>query len=630
VRNPTRLLELATLHRSLARNKGTTVSIGGATAPDLVMKIIIAQTAGFCMGVKRAVDMAIDVSSRKGSSLYTLGKLIHNQQTIEMLRTRGVKQLKDEIPEQPSTVLIRAHGVPPATETKYRSTGHRILDGTCPKVKTVHKVIEKFRTQGYAIIIAGDAGHAEVIGLQGYAGDAGHLIHTPEDVDALPELPRICFVSQTTFDRSTFDAMAVRIQQRFRSFEVVIKKTICSATDKRQQETEELARSVDAMIVVGGKDSANTLRLANISAASGAPTQHVETEKEIDLAALEECATVGITAGASTPHWMIKRVVDYVQLNAQRRRRTPGALAWQALDVLANLNIFVSLGAAAMFYVSCVLQGIHLDSARMTQGVWISLLYFLSMYLWNSLGSIEATKHLGLSRYEFYLKYRHWLLGLAGASIIAIVVTSYLSSPALFWMMLFLVCAGTLYHATIVPGFLLPILRYRSIKDVPTSRDLFVALAWGVLITFAPQALVGTFVLGDSAALVFLWVFMLSYLRSLIFDLRDIEADRIMGRETLVTIIGEDRVRRGIKVAVGVAAVVVLSVWIGGHTHLMRFLSNNHSVWLPQLPVLVYLFAFVLRSRQSHIQRSSLFSILADGQFYLSALCAVAARVFLG
>ena len=176
-----------------------------------------------------------------------------------------------------------------------------MIDGTCPKVKTVHKVIEKYRKMGYAIVITGDEGHAEVVGLQGYAGGAGHLVHSPVDVDRLPHFEKLCLVSQTTFDKNTFDEVAQRIKDRYARSDVVIKKTICSATDQRQNETRELAARVDAMLVVGGKNSANTKRLAHIAReVCPGPVQYVETESEIDWRAIEHCKTVGITGGAST------------------------------------------------------------------------------------------------------------------------------------------------------------------------------------------------------------------------------------------------------------------------------------------------------------------------------------------
>jgi 4-hydroxy-3-methylbut-2-enyl diphosphate reductase len=311
------------------------------------MKIIVAQTAGFCMGVKRAVDLALEHSGKSAGAVYTLGPLIHNQQTVDMLRERGVTTLDESKPAPPdSSILIRAHGVPREVQEEFQGKGHVIVDGTCPKVKTVHRVIEKYRSMGFSIVITGDEGHAEVIGLQGYAGDQGHLINSPGDVERLPHFDKVCLVSQTTFDALTFDAVARSIRNRFASSEVVVKKTICLATDQRQSETRELAGRMDAMIVVGGRHSANTMRLANIaSEVCRGPVQHVETENEIEWEKISGCKLVGITAGASTPTWMINRVVDHLKLLDQTKKRGMTNFVLSLFDICANLNIFVATGA---------------------------------------------------------------------------------------------------------------------------------------------------------------------------------------------------------------------------------------------------------------------------------------------
>ncbi len=584
------------------------------------MKIIVAQTAGFCMGVKRAVDMAIDRSLSPVDKLYTLGPLIHNRQTVETLSARGVTTLeKGQEPDEPSQVLIRAHGVPPETEQEFRKKGHELINGTCPKVMTVHRVIQKYRAQGYDIVITGDEGHAEVVGLQGYAGEVGHLVHSPEEVAALPDREKICLVSQTTFDKTTFEAISQRIQERFAGKEVVIKKTICSATDRRQSETKELAQQVDAMIVVGGKHSANTLRLADIAAASGTPTQHVETEREIDLEKLGNCSTVGITAGASTPGWVIKRVIDYLQMFAQRQRPTLGNRTKQLLDVLVNLNVFVALGAVGMYVVSAILQGVPFSVDMLWTGSVISFLYFFSMYLWNSLTNIESIKHLGMSRYEFYHSHRRLLFALALASIAGILLLGYITNPGLFYLMLFLTIAGSLYHFVIVPRALLPLFRYRSIRDVPTSRDLFVALAWAVLLAFVPRTFLPALTPAISTFAVFLWVFVLAYLRSLIFDLRDIEGDRIMGRETLVTIVGEKRVRAGMRVVILACSILVAA----GAVLTPNLGVTQRIAWILQLGALLYLYFFARKMRSHRIPHPAIFAVFADLPFLLCTLGAV-------
>lgn len=586
------------------------------------MKIIQAKTAGFCMGVKRAVDLSLENAAKSDDGLLTLGPLIHNNQTIEMLKQRGIRTLNEnEKLQSKTTLLIRAHGIPPQLQQRYAEQGHQIIDGTCPKVKTVHKVISRYKEMGYTIIITGDEGHAEVIGLLGYAGGDGYLIQSVEDLEKLPEFKKICLVSQTTFDRSEFDRISARLQQKFSNAEIVIKKTICSATDLRQSETEQLAKQVDALIVVGGKNSANTQRLAKIAQNCGTPTQAVETEEEINWDAIANCRTIGITAGASTPIWMINRVTDYIQFMDRTRKRSIHNLFWHLFDILANLNIFVSFGAVAVYFASCYLQELSFSPL----GALLTFLYFLSSYLWNSLASIETTQHHGISRYTFYCAHRKLLFTVSAASILSLLVISFIHNYKLFYLLLFASLAGSAYHITIVPEKMRKLIRYRSLKDIPTSRDLFVALAWATVITFVPQILHGVWKLQPLNIATFIWIFILAFFRSLVFDLRDIEGDRIMGRETLITIIGEKRARRMtfLMICCCIAGLLLFPLLIGPTT----YRHQNTIKFLFQIPALFYILTIIKWNPQFNPNHSSLFNIIADGLFFLGAIGAWAASL---
>ncbi|MDR2591616.1 MAG: 4-hydroxy-3-methylbut-2-enyl diphosphate reductase [Chitinispirillales bacterium] len=586
------------------------------------MKIIVAQTAGFCMGVKRAVDRALELSDDKsGSPTWTLGPLIHNKQTTDMLRQRGVNALDEsDPPSAPSTLLIRAHGVPPDVIERYKGAGYNIVDGTCPKVKAVHNVITRYRNDGYSIVITGDEGHAEVIGLLGYAGDSGYLIQTPGDVDKLPRLDKICLVSQTTFGTELFDTISTKLRERFADSVIAVKKTICSATDERQEEAKRIADSVDAVIVVGGKNSANTQRLVQIARERGTHTQAVETEDEIDWEPLRNSKTIGVTAGASTPNWMIKRVCDHLLLLSRTRGKNSMGALMRLFDVMANLNLFVSSGAVAAYYASCVIQGMRFSLS----GGAIALFYFISVYLWNSLTSIENTLHLDISKYRFYNRYPKLLLLLSGASTIAVLVTASLINRPTFYLMLFAAAAGSAYHITLVPKSLRGLFPYKSLKDIPSSRDLFVALAWATILTFLPQTIGGALRFAPSTLAAFAVVFILSFIRSLIFDLRDIEGDRIMGRETLITIIGETRSRRALLIMIwaSVGLLAISPAMMGLTTY--RYPGTLR--YLFQIPALVYAAVFVRLNAGIRPNHSALFCLLADGIFYLAALGAFAAE----
>lgn len=584
------------------------------------MKIVIAKTAGFCMGVKRAVDLALEYASKTENGIKTIGPLIHNSQTIDMLKQRGVTTHNENEPlNEKSTLLIRAHGIRPEIQKCYTDGGHVIIDGTCPKVKTVHKAIERFKNQNYSIIITGDQGHAEVIGLLGYAKEAGFLVQTPKDIDSLPEMEKICIVSQTTFDSMLFDEIAEKVKEKYKSSEIIVKKTICSATALRQAEVAELAKQVDSMIVVGGKNSANTQRLAKISQGSGTPTQHVENEKDINWDTLNGCDSVGITAGASTPDWMIKRIADYLQVTHSKKKRSFTNTMLHIMDIFSNLNLFVALGAVAIYYVSCDLQNLQFSF----HGASLSFLYFFTMYLWNSLVSIESTQHHGISRYTFYRAHVKLLFRITAICIGMLLVGCFFYNQVLFYLMSISTLVGSVYHKTIIPKNFRRFFHYKNLKDIPASRDLFVALAWGTVLTFSPQAINGKWqLLGPVTVATFFWIFTLAFLRSLIFDLRDIEGDRIMGRETLITIVGEKQARTAIHFIMWLcAALLFFPVLIKTNAHQ----SHKSMRFLFQIPTLFYVSLFVNLNPKIRQRRSALFSLLADGLFYFAGLGAAIA-----
>ncbi|MBN1867726.1 4-hydroxy-3-methylbut-2-enyl diphosphate reductase [Candidatus Sumerlaeota bacterium] len=289
------------------------------------MEILLAKTAGFCMGVRRAMKIVLDHADRPDSKVMTHGPLIHNPQVIEMLCEKGVRILDDEdSPSEGWTVVVRAHGVTPGEKRRLSERGFDVADATCPHVIRIQRLIEQHVARGDAIVIIGDPGHAEVNGLLGYAAGRGHVVSRDSDVENLSDLGNVCVVSQSTQSSEVFDRLVALLQKRWP--DLTVYRTICGSTDRRQKEAVEVARRADAMIVVGGRISANTVRLVELASATGTPTQHVETADEIDFAKLRAARVVGLTAGASTPAWIIEEVVDRLnkELNddpARTRRR---------------------------------------------------------------------------------------------------------------------------------------------------------------------------------------------------------------------------------------------------------------------------------------------------------------------
>lgn len=270
------------------------------------MKVIVADQAGVCFGVKRALDI-VNAEADESGRLATLGPLIHNPQVVHALEERGVHVVRSVEEAGEGTIVMPSHGVPREVLGAAEQAGLIVVDATCPFVANVHKRVEALSREGYVVVVVGDAGHSEVKAIKSAAGDDAIVVSSVEDVDAHDWSGKsVGIVSQTTQIPERFGEVVGRIAARAK--EVVAYNTICYATHDRQTAARNLAPRVDAMFVVGGRNSANTNRLAEICHESGVPTYHIETADEIDPKWVDGCHVVGLTAGASTPEWIIEEV----------------------------------------------------------------------------------------------------------------------------------------------------------------------------------------------------------------------------------------------------------------------------------------------------------------------------------
>lgn len=274
------------------------------------MEIIAAKTAGFCFGVSRAVKMAYDAAGSGGErGVYSLGPIIHNEQVVSDLQAKGVRIVKEpeDIPGA-TVVIIESHGVGKDIIARIPKDC-TIIDATCPYVDKIHRIVNEYHDKGYTIVIVGNASHPEVVGINGWCGGSAVIVGSADETDMIPEKqPGICVVSQTTNESTVWKEIKDKIKSRFP--DAVIFDTICTATGDRQKEAGEIAKNVDAMVVVGSKKSANTKNLYNICSRICPNTLYVETPDEIEYNILAGSKKVGVTAGASTPEWVIKEVID--------------------------------------------------------------------------------------------------------------------------------------------------------------------------------------------------------------------------------------------------------------------------------------------------------------------------------
>lgn len=300
------------------------------------MKVIIAEHSGFCFGVKRAMDMTKSELESDSNRLYSYGPLIHNPQAVDKLEKDGLITVEDYNEVQDGRIIIRSHGVPKLLEEEMMAKGLSVVDSTCPYVKAVHKRVEKYSSEGYNIVLIGNKDHPEVIGIKGYsqAGEA-YVVNSLEEVNQLPFMDKICVVSQTTNTKEKFDILSEAIKDKGR--EVEIFNTICKATKNRQEATEDLAKEVDAMIVIGGYTSSNTRKLAEISRKHCDYVYQIETIKDLPLQELTKFNTIGITAGASTPDWIIKEAIEAMD-NINKETNNEELRAEEVQDVKEGLD----------------------------------------------------------------------------------------------------------------------------------------------------------------------------------------------------------------------------------------------------------------------------------------------------
>jgi 4-hydroxy-3-methylbut-2-enyl diphosphate reductase len=275
------------------------------------MKIILAKSAGFCFGVKRAVNMAFN-AAEGAEHICSLGPLIHSPQLVERLEGKGIRVVNDVKSMTDETVIIRSHGITREEEDALTLKKLTIDDATCPFVKKAQQYASLLSKEGYAVVIVGEQEHPEVQGIISYATSGETwVVANSEEALQIPAHKKVGLVAQTT---QSFDNFSEIVQALLgKNKELRIFNTICDATSVRQNEARCIAGQVDLMLVIGGLNSANTTRLARICSEIQPETHHIETAEEIDLNWVKEVATVGVTAGASTPEWIIRDVIERLQ-----------------------------------------------------------------------------------------------------------------------------------------------------------------------------------------------------------------------------------------------------------------------------------------------------------------------------
>lgn len=276
------------------------------------MEIFIAKSSGFCFGVKRAINIANKCATEgPGGEIYTLGPIIHNPQVVKKLEESNVYAKKNLADISSGTIIIRSHGVKYEELKEAREKGLRIVDATCPFVKKAQDLVSLLSEEGYNIVVVGEQDHPEVTGLISYGNKNVRVAAHPDELMDMPRVKKLGIVAQTTLPMERLEAIVSFCLHR--ATEIKVFNTICNATSTRQSESAELAEKADVMVVVGGKNSANTRRLAEVCLAIQPRTYHIEVADELDFTWFEGAKSAGVTSGASTPDWVINEVVGRIR-----------------------------------------------------------------------------------------------------------------------------------------------------------------------------------------------------------------------------------------------------------------------------------------------------------------------------
>ncbi len=516
------------------------------------MSVIVAKTAGFCWGVRRAVDSVVTTIKKGEGPFRVYGPLVHNPQVIEALKDRGVGISPEPWEESGGTLFLRTHGVTLEERERLVKLPLVLRDLTCPRVGRALAIAGKMSKLGYDVIIFGDSGHHEVKAILSSAGPAGRVVSSAAEAQMLPDLDKPFLLSQTTQNSQAFHEILTLLQTRWPKIES--SNTICDSTARRQKELRELLGKVDAVVVVGGRHSANTERLALIGGETGLPVFKVETPDELDPEALKKHKRILLSAGASTPGWSIRKVRERL-LEIQGESTGAGWIR----TVFRNL----------------VFSGVHIPfialmialAQRQTLGGsdWGTAGLAAGLFLWsftNFTAVLECRRVTMTSqkRQEFFRSNESIILILAALSFFgAVVISSVLGVAWLLWT-----AVATLFCFL----YVLPLLRanqfFDLLRSIPGSREILFTLAWSFLVCILPAVTLAGL---DFSFRLFIWPVSLALLffsRSLFLDLVDLQGDALLGMDTLPLHLGFGRCRKILIAGASSAGLVQIAAVIFG------------------------------------------------------------------
>lgn len=576
------------------------------------MKVEIGKFAGFCDGVKYAVEKTFSQASKSNEEIYVDGHLIHNPQTLDMLEKTGVKTYEDTEDDMSvlddKTVIIRAHGISPERREALSSHAKKIVNLTCKYVAKIQALVKKHSSLGYRVIVIGNPTHPEIIGVCGFAQDV-YVVYKDEDIEKLPEDDKkTLIVAQTTLQKETFNKFVSQIQDKYKNSELIIKNTICEATEQRQNEILDIAKRNDVVLVIGGSESSNTRNLYKI-ASSIKPSFYVEFKEDLEKIDLTPYKNVGIMAGASTPDWLIEDIAQTIKDNYSSSFYRG---INKVFDFLNYGYIFFSFGA---FLMSYAIYDILNKPFQYRIGVIVAL-YYLFMSLGNGYSNYTI-KISDKRRYLFYQKYKPAFLTIIVVSALIMFYLAYNVDIGILMLTILSTLLGTAYNISFEKNdrfnhsFF-----FRLFKKLVPFKAIIISIAVTTLLNGSILLLNRNILKENTLSYLFSVsiVFIFMFIRQALIEIKFSQSDKIAGAVTLTTYIDSD------KLAI-ITAIIPIILLIGVIIANIFFSDFNNMKYF--IPVLYSsIISFIVMKRRVITSRH-LFSILIDSILYVLFLAAL-------
>ncbi len=565
------------------------------------MKIELARHSGFCMGVRNAILKIINEINSSEKDIYVYGPLIHNPQTINVLDNRGLKTVNSLENTDNKQIAIRTHGIP-INENRYiKKRAKRIINLTCPRVARVQSIIKKFSNEGYFTIIIGDHKHAEVIGLKSYAAEGVVVISDTDEIKYIPNVKKYLLVAQTTLDSKLYTRIVDILKSKFDN--IVIIDTICDSTTFRQNAViDGIKKGIDTLVVVGGKNSANTKRLAHIGIDNNINTIYIETENEMDESDFKDSGYVLVTAGASTPGWIINNVLEKLYKIKFKKTNIIINSIKNLLEFIVRSNL---LSAIAAFYMTSIVQ-FYCGAEINYNYSLISFFYIFSMYSINNYFDRDFLKACNSYKYFIYERYGIPLLILSLFFMFISISISLNIDLSASLVLIFTYVFGFAYSTRAVKNIVRAI-RIPFLRKIYNSK-IITSFGWLIITAILPVINLNFKTLDFVSISIF--VLVLTFVRHMLIDMIAFQGDLIFGRETLPILIGIKNINL-LSISLSIIPILLLTV--------NSFITQNFFPLVFSVNIFYYIF-LLSKIRKVNYLISLKYEILVDFNYILIIL----------